>query len=90
MLIKRLTFEQKVERTKSTYTPAQFLTLPSKSLEGKLGFVEVFVPVVFHIQIHLPTTRALPQLQRNLPETQASIHSKKPDGFVVKLEVKNQ
>lgn len=52
-------------------SPAQFLSLSSKSLEGRLGFGEVFVPVVLHIQIHLATTRTLPQLQRNLPGTQS-------------------
>lgn len=35
--------------------PAQFLTLTGEGFEGSLGLHKVLVPMVLHVQIHLPT-----------------------------------
>lgn len=35
--------------------PAQFLALASEGFEGSLGLHEVLIPMVLHVQIHLPT-----------------------------------
>ena len=34
--------------------PAQFLTLASEGFEGSLGLHKVLIPMVLHVQIHLP------------------------------------
>lgn len=34
--------------------PAQLLTLASEGFEGSLGLHEVLIPMVLHVQVHLP------------------------------------
>lgn len=50
----------------SSFSPAQLLSFASKGPEGHPGFGEVLVPVVLHVQVDLPPSGLLPQLQRNL------------------------
>lgn len=51
----------------SSLSPSQFLSFASEGLEGHLGFAEVLVPVVLHVQVDLASSRPLPQLQGDLP-----------------------
>lgn len=51
----------------SSVSPSQLLSFTSEGLEGHLGFGEVLVPVVLHVQVDLTASRPLPQLQGDLP-----------------------
>lgn len=57
----------KLQHNFSSSSPSQLLSFTSKGLEGHLGFGEILIPVILHVQVHLASSRALPQLQGNLP-----------------------